>query len=247
MLGGLLLTTRRTTLLGALVSIGVLGNVVMLNFSYDVPVKLFSSHLLAMAIFLAGPDLGRFANFFLFNRTAEPVPYRILLGRRWLHYSALALRTALVVAYLGWALYISQQSRKLYGDLAQRSPLYGIWSVEEFAVDGKVQPALFTDGTRWRRVVFDSPRMIAIQLASDSRRRYMLNLDFAKKLMTLTRFDDPAWKSVFSYKQPEPELLELEGTLDGKKIAAKLRRTDESALLLKSRGFHWINELPFNR
>ena len=39
LLGGLLLTTRRTKLLGALVSFGVLGQVAMLNFSYDVPVN----------------------------------------------------------------------------------------------------------------------------------------------------------------------------------------------------------------
>lgn len=50
MLGGLLLVARRTTLLGALVCIAVMSNVVMLNLSYDVPVKLHSSHLLLMAV-----------------------------------------------------------------------------------------------------------------------------------------------------------------------------------------------------
>lgn len=34
-LGGLLLVARRTALLGALVCIGVMSNVVLLNFSYD--------------------------------------------------------------------------------------------------------------------------------------------------------------------------------------------------------------------
>src|SRR5689334_14063011 len=51
LVGGLLLVFRRTTLLGALVCIGVMANVVMLNFSYDVPVKLYSTHLLLMAVF----------------------------------------------------------------------------------------------------------------------------------------------------------------------------------------------------
>jgi hypothetical protein len=53
--GGLLLCFRRTRLIGALVCVGVMSNVVMLNFAYDVPVKLYSSHLLAMAIFLMIP------------------------------------------------------------------------------------------------------------------------------------------------------------------------------------------------
>jgi hypothetical protein len=50
--GGALLLFRRTTTAGALVLIAVLTNIVTLNFSCDVPVKLFSSHLLLMAVSL---------------------------------------------------------------------------------------------------------------------------------------------------------------------------------------------------
>jgi hypothetical protein len=80
MLGGLLLAARRTTLLGALVCIGVLSNVVMLNFSYDVPVKLYSSHLLLMAVFLAAPDLRRLASLFVWNRRVPPAEQRPLFA-----------------------------------------------------------------------------------------------------------------------------------------------------------------------
>ncbi len=59
MISGVLLFSRKTSTLGALMSIGVLSNVVALNFSYDVPVKLYSSHLLAEAIFLVLPDARR--------------------------------------------------------------------------------------------------------------------------------------------------------------------------------------------
>ena len=43
---GMLLFWRRSRLLGALLAIGVMGNVVALNYCYDVPVKLFSTELL---------------------------------------------------------------------------------------------------------------------------------------------------------------------------------------------------------
>ena len=59
MVSGILLFSRRTSALGALMSVGVLSNVVALNFSYDVPVILFSLHLLAMALFLLIPDARR--------------------------------------------------------------------------------------------------------------------------------------------------------------------------------------------
>ena len=129
-----------------------------------------------------------------------------------------------------------------------RSPLYGIWNVEEFEVDGKASPPLITDAQRWRRVVFDFPKSIAIQLMSDSRRRYGLDLDTEKMTLALVQPNDPSRsKTLFSYTRPEPGLLAMEGTLDGRKIKARLRRADTSDFRLLSRGFHWITEYPFNR
>jgi hypothetical protein len=247
MLGGLVLTTRRTTLLGALVSFGVMGHVAMLNFSYDVPVKQFSMHLVAMSLFLMAPDLGRLARMFVLNRAVEPAALRPLSRWPWVNRGAIILRTLAVAGFVGMALYGAQESRKSFGDLAPKSPLYGVWSVEEFEVDGQVRPPLVADADRWRRVVFDAPKVLAIQLMSDSRRRYTLELDPNTKTMGLGKRDDPAWKTRFSYTQPEPGWLALEGTLDGRKIKARMRRVETSEFLLMSRGFHWITEYPFNR
>jgi hypothetical protein len=61
LVGGLLLIMRRTALLGALISLGAMSQVAMLNLSYDVPVKLMSLHMVALALLLALPDLGRLA------------------------------------------------------------------------------------------------------------------------------------------------------------------------------------------
>jgi hypothetical protein len=246
-LGGLLLTTRRTALLGALVCFGVISHVAMLNFSYDVPVKLFSLHLLAMSLFVMAPDLGRLARLFLLNEPVKPIAIRPLLGRRSVDRIATVFRTVLVLGYLGMALNNSHEGRKAYGDLAPRSPLYGIWTVDEVEVDGKVRPPLITDDRRWRRVIFDHPQMIAIQLISGTRLRYMLKLDAASKSMVLTKREDPTKQSTLTYQQPEPGLIAIEGTIDGQKIRAKLRRTEPGDFLLISRGFHWINEFPFNR
>jgi uncharacterized membrane protein YphA (DoxX/SURF4 family) len=247
MLGGVLLFFRRTTLLGALVSIAVMSQIVMLNFSYDVPVKLYSSHLLAMAFFLAARDVRRLANVMVLNRGAQPAEAAPLFQRRWLSRSAVVLRTVFLIAYVGFALYGSQTARKEYGDLAERSPLRGIWEVEEFQVDGKAVPLLSTEAVRWRRVIFDYPGMLSVQQMSDSRIRYTLALDTEKKTLDLGKRDNPDWKAALTYEQPEAAVITLTGQLDDQQIVARLRRTDESRFLLKTRGFHWINEYPFNR
>ena len=67
-LGALLLCSRRTATLGALILIAILSNVVMVNFAYDVDVKTFSVNLLLMACFVASWDGRWLAEVFLRDR-----------------------------------------------------------------------------------------------------------------------------------------------------------------------------------
>jgi hypothetical protein len=247
MIGGLLLIARRTTLLGALVCIGVLGNVVMLNYCYDVPVKLYSSHLFLMAFFLAAPDLRRLADLLVFNRRVEPAVHRPLFARKSFHRAAFVGRTLFLVGFAVLALYETNELYKVYGAGAPKSPLYGIWNVDEMVEDGLARPPLLTDESRWRRVVFDHVDGVSIHLMDDSRQGYQLKMDAAKKTLALSRRDKPAWKALLSYQQPAPDRLILAGTYDGHPVRAVLHRTDPGKLLLTGRGFHWINETPFNR
>lgn len=251
MLGGFLLGFRRTRLLGALVSIGAMTNVLMLNLCYDVPVKLFSAHLLAMAVFLMLPDLRRLGDLFLFNRRVEARVDRPLFESPCRNRMAQAAGVAFVVLVASMVLYQSWDGSRTYGDLMPKPPLHGIWAVDELASDGVVRPPLLTDGTRWRYVVFDYPESMSIRLMDASsptgQQFYSLKLDEKKGSMALTKWKDPKWKSAFSYRRPSPGVLEMEGTFDGQKIRARLRRVDDSRFPLLTRGFHWINEYPYNR
>ena len=58
-LGGILLLMPRTATLGALVCLADMVQVFMLNMTYDIPVKLFSFHLLLFSLFLLAPDIRR--------------------------------------------------------------------------------------------------------------------------------------------------------------------------------------------
>ncbi len=248
MVGGLLLTVRRTTLLGALISIGVMSNVVMLNFSYDVPVKVFSMHLLLMAVFLAAHDLRRLANLFVLNRPAEPEEVRPLFRRKWLARTATGFAASFTLFMTGMFLYRSYRDFEQYGrEAAAKSPLYGMWTVEEFAVDGEVRPALATDEKRWRRMFFTAPGRCAIQLMSDSRERYNLELDEKESTLAITKRTDPNWKTTLAYTLPQPDVLLVEGPFDGQGVRAQLRRTEPPEFLLVTRGFHLINDRPLNR
>jgi hypothetical protein len=71
-LGGVLLLFRRTALLGALLSCFVLTNVVLYNFFFDVPVKLFALNLLLASLFVLLGDVRPLFDFFWRHQPAAP-------------------------------------------------------------------------------------------------------------------------------------------------------------------------------
>jgi hypothetical protein len=248
MLAGVLLFVPRLSLLGGLLGAAAMTNVFMLNMSYDVPVKLYSFLYLVMSVFVIAPHLRRLAGFFVFNRNVEAAAAPPLFRRRWLNRSLLGLQLALCLVFATTNLFRSYGRAKQYGSLAPKPPLYGIWSVEEFTLDGQVRPPLLTDDLRWQRVIFDRfPKTVAMQKMSGERLGYFLDLDLAKKKFALSKRADPSWKSELTIEQPQPELVLLDGKMDGHQIHAKLHRQPSDKFLLMNRGFHWVNEVPFNR
>jgi hypothetical protein len=122
-----------------------------------------------------------------------------------------------------------------------------MWNVEELETDGRVRPPLLTDETRWRRVSFTMYSRAGIQLMNDSRTRYGVEIDPRKRVINFTQREDPKWKATLAFRKPRPDVLLLEGMFDGKKVRARLRRTEPPEFLLATRGFHWVNEYPFHR
>lgn len=244
-LGGLLLTTRRTALLGALVSAGAMANIVMLNYAYDVPVKIYSTLLLLEAIVIALPDVPRLVDFFIRHRAVAPPPLPQLTQSRALEISGIILRTLAVAAVLWMTVKEARETYKMIGSPARRSPLYGIWRVDDFQVDNRTIPP-GSDPSRWRRVIFEMKFMMSVQLTNDSRIRTNVKPDEKSRTLTVSRRNEPQWDGRLSYAQPDPNSLTIDGVLGGKKIHALCHREPIPKFLLTTRGFHWINEVPFN-
>lgn len=249
-IGGLLLVARRTTLLGALVCIGVMANVVMLNFTYDVPVKLLSSHLLLSSILIAASDLWRLADVFVLNRRSKPTTHRPLIARPALGIAARVLWTVCILGFFGLSLYSgwTQAKDPMYGNFGPKPPFYGLWRVEEMAIDGEVRPPLLTDEQRWNHVLFQYADDVTIYFMDTTKKRkgFELKLDPGRKTWKLTDYQDPKIKYTLSYQQLAPGLLTVEGRFEGQQVRARLRLAELSEFPLLSRGFHWISERPYN-
>jgi uncharacterized membrane protein YphA (DoxX/SURF4 family) len=247
MLGGILLIVPRTTMFGALVCLADTILVFVLNMTYDVPVKLFSFHLILMALFLLAPEFQRLANFFFLSRAAGPSTQPQLFGTGRANRGALAVQIIFGIWLVGMNVYGSWRDWYTYGGARPKSPLYGIWNVEQLSIDGQLRSPLLTDYDRWRRVIFDFPTRITFQRMDDSFAGYGASINVNDKTLALTKDNDKNWKANFTFQRLAQDQLTVDGDMDSHKIHMYLQLFDRNKFRLVNRGFHWIQEYPFNR
>jgi hypothetical protein len=197
-----------------------------------------------MAIFLLAPGLPRLLAVLLLNLPAQPIeldpfPPR---GRR----TAVALSVAKAVFVVLVAVFPAYGS---YQGLMERRAtppsLHGIYRVESFTRSGIVDRNV-RDEDRWVRVGINRNVVGAILRADGSAGRFDLKVDKEKKTLRIT-YRGQANTATLNYEEVEPDMLRLEGDFEGAPTLALLRRQREGDSLLLSRGFHWVNEVPFNR
>jgi hypothetical protein len=215
--------------------------------TYDVPVKLFSFHLILMSLFLTAPSARALFDLFLLHKSAairsEPPIGRTARARR----NVVIAQVVFGLYALGLGLYGRAQSWTRFGAGAPKSPLYGIWDVQRMTVDGQPRPPLVTDTTSLRRAIFQRPTGVSFQRPNDTFQGYGAVIDTVAKSLTLTAGDSTKPKSRLTYQRPTKERLIVDGTMDGHTVHIELSYRDPDSFLQRSRGFHFISEVPFNR
>ena len=249
LLAAALLFIPQTVVLGGVVSLIDSILIFSFNMTYDVPVKLFSLHLILLSLLLLAPDMRRLLNVMVFNRTAEPSTEPPLGRRRWAIRLGVAAQILLGV-YFFWTSYSeTRQSWFTFGGGAPRPALYGIWVIDKMTIDGVERAPLVTDYDRWRRVVIQSATSMNFWRMDDTTFGRAAQYDMEKKTITLKEGQGEAAKTVgtFAFERPSPDRLILDGELNGKKIRMETHLFPRENFLLVNRGFSWIQEVPFNR
>ena len=240
-LAGVLLLLPRTAALGAAIGLGALIQVFALNMTYDVGLKLVTFHLIVLALIVLAPSLQPLADFFLRDRPGiprpEPIPVRSPQARRVLFVAQLVFGAYL----LGMYTHINLRFWEVGGGGQPRSALYGVWNVEELAVDGQVRPAETNDyDRRWRRVIFDEPDRLVIQRTDDSLATFGASIDTRRNVVALTKGTSRTWGAAFTFVREPGGGLTLEGEMDGQRIEARLRLVETEAFPLLNSTFRWM-------
>lgn len=245
-LGGLLLIFRRTTTLGSLIIIGVMTNVFMMNFMYDVPVKLVSFHIILMALIVLSVNGKRVFNFFFKNVDIESEVYYDSIKNPTFKKVISIGKKLVATTVIGILIIQSFVQFNALEQLKEKSEFYGIWETQKFVKNKVMLPPLLTDDYRWRYLIIDKKKKVVVKKMTDSLDRFQFEINVDLKEIIFRRSKGDSISKQFSYKFTNADFLEIKGNIDGDSLTIQFRRKPMTDFRLINRKFHWVNETPYN-
>jgi uncharacterized membrane protein YphA (DoxX/SURF4 family) len=226
-----LLLFKRTTLLGACLAFGILLNVLFINLSFDISVKLYSLFLLLLIALILLPYTQKLFYFFFVstnqNTTTKPRKKYLLLIK-WL--------VILVIIIDAMAVYV--QSNNYNDDAAPRPFLHGAYEAQTFVLNGDTLLPLITDTHYWRRMFIHRKGYLIVQYMNDAMQDFELTIDSTKHSLTLLNVADST-THFFSYTKDSESTLHLNGKFYNDSIEVHFNTIDLKKLPLLQNEFSW--------
>jgi hypothetical protein len=243
---GILILFRRTGLLGELLSAFLATNIVLYNFCFDVPVKLYAAHLVLMSIALIIPDMPGLFNFFFLHRSSKPIDGWVKPARRYgLRVETICVVVALLLALLPQAFQF--QSFHAHQLASERNPpaYTGEWHVAS-----ATKPFLTGDGVPLADIFFEPSGHVMYRSSDGVLWRGGIDRDDKKHTLQIFCSGHDGPPPLYAMTQPDPTHWILTPTSKDTKNDGTLtlvRVPLPSHYPLEDRGFHFVNEWGLER
>ena len=155
------------------------------------------------------------------------------------------LKLVFVISMIGGIGYMNFQNMKRYGDIYNKPPFYGIYKTNIFIIGNDTLPPLNTNSKRWKELIIQQNGAKIISM-TDSSERYKVDVDTIKNRIIFTSIKQIDVKYNLQY-QSNKTTMTLAGNWGKDSLKVILNRIDINKFLLLNRGFHWINDYPFNK
>jgi len=246
---GVLILFRRTGLLGALLTAFLTTNIVLYNFCFDVPVKIYAAHLLLLSIALIIPWTPALLNFFILHRPCAPSGGWTRPARRYGTRIETLVTAVMLILVGGQAcINLGQGYKRQLARQLHPSPYIGQWHVDSALLNGQPKPYPTGDGLPMTDIFLEPSGRTMLRDTSTVLWRAGVHIDDKKHTFLL----DPEFADSITYTmtQPNPTHILLTPTGTDAKTAATLNLTRvplPTHYPLQERGFHWVNEWGLER
>jgi hypothetical protein len=247
-LAGLLLFYRRTVSLGILLALFVFGQVLLMNLSFDIPVKIVAGLTFLKALILFLYDSKRYVHFFLLNQSTTPstlFELRLLSKRQKI--GRIVLKAVFFLLF-----FVGEFISVL--TLSHNSPIdppfkQGVYEVTHF-IQNKDTLDTYKDERAWKDMIFEYDGMGSV-LSNDPlfRQRYgrghfKCEKDAETNLVNFKTVSALREEKLIFSMQVEPlnnDGYILKGTINKKEIEIHLKNKNKTFPLSK-RPFNWVHD-----
>jgi hypothetical protein len=227
-----LLILPKTRTFGALIALGVMINVFMLNLGFDISVKLFSFFLIFLCLNILKPEFSNLISFFF---TARPIS-RVHVN--------LSLKNYLFRGIFGLFLVLNGMfpfiiAGNFNDDLAQRPELHGAYDINQFVLNGDSLEPRSSEKERWKRFFVHRRGYFIVQDMQDKMKDYKLKINDSNTILEIT---DPQ-NTNLNYRlqiHRNGDSIRLQGNFLGKDIYLEALRIDLKKLPISRDNFHWM-------
>jgi len=241
LIAGILILFRRTMTLGLLMAFGVMLNVMMLNFCYDVPVKLLSSHIVFLCFILLVPAAKSIWEYFF--GTGELVrPSYPLFDYKESGNVFVGIKILFLAIYL-----ISSTVRMMSYDMTKTytfGPLSDVTQFKMYDQDGNERQDVPID-KEWESVSETGRGYLSVKTKDGLASWRELKVDSLKTTVTLTHYKSNESQEL-KIDSVATGVYDVSGVYDGDSLSMRWIKSNKE-YQLESRPFKWVQEYPFNR
>jgi len=247
-IAAVLLLFRRTLTFGAVITLMTALNVMAVNYFFDIPVKILSTALVVFTLFLLLDNITRLWKFFFTNNAVSlQVIEAPVIKQKWLRIAKITCK-ALVIGYAFiFASIMLIELNIEYGENAPKPPLYGMYEVDVFIRNNDTIPFSVSDSLRWKQLFIENEGYAQIRRVSSKTLWFSAKPDTVLHKIEFNNLNDTTQRYSFTYEVKSRNKLNLKGKVNSDSVSVFMTRKTADDFILMNRGFHWINEKPFNR
>jgi hypothetical protein len=223
----LLLFFSKTRLLGAILTLLVMTNVVMINFGFDVSVKIYSLFLLLIALVIVLSKGKKLFHFFILGKSISQQVYKES------KLSIKIVKGIVILLIIGDSLFPYIKSNNFNDDNSERPIHHGVYQVHSFKLNNEVQQG----NDNWEKVFIHRKGYLIIQLASQKMIDYKMYLNSSEQIITLVDYNKKAFD--FSYEEKNKRLTKIYGKVGGNEVLINLTDLNWKKMPLVMPQFNW--------
>ena len=228
----ILILFNRTRQIGLLISLGVLINVLAINLSFDISVKLFSAFLILINLYLLIPTLGILWNLFILNKVIRlKNQFNFSIPKS----TKIIIKTIVICLLLLESLFPYLNSENFNDDISKRPFLHGAYVVQEFNQNGII---LNTSNSPVKRIFIHRDGYLILQNQQDEMTDYKLEINQVKQTFRLTDYQLNRIEMHYLFSKKD-SLLAISFKSNGVISTIKSKMLNWKKLPVLKSQFHW--------